>query len=61
MIDGEGVMGKERWLGPPIMHRMSSLNFMGHWHCVREQVHSRIIHFAKPKHHNAIFKIHILQ
>ena len=55
MIDGEGVMGKEHWLGPPIMHRMSSLNFMGHWHGVREQVHSRIIHFAKPKHHNAIF------
>lgn len=65
VIDGEGVMGKERWLGPSIMHGMSILNYMGHWHGGRGRVHfniySRIIHFAKPKPHNTTFGIHMLQ
>ena len=32
VMNGEGVMGREFWLGAPIMHRMSSLNLAWHWH-----------------------------
>jgi hypothetical protein len=35
----DGDMGRVVWFGAPIMHRMSGLSLVGHWHGVWGHMH----------------------